>query len=463
MLRIETRHLCALLIPACASVPRQPLEPDVELERLAARALDAPELAEAVCPRVGLETSAWPPAELDLAALFAVALELRPEMGAALADVQAAQARVRTADTPPNPSLQLTPEYVTGAGVSDNWAVTVVLDLLHWPHQRRARQRALAEQEVVLAALESSERAWELYVEVRDALQRQRFERDELALARDELELRRRLVSSREALRAGGVGTGPELRREESAARTQAVETKVLEGRLAAARQQLATAVGLDARQLADRTLVAPDPPRSETAEERRALLLDRLDLRRTLAEYEATERALELELARQWPDVRLGPGYQYDLGDNRFQLGIGFELPLFDRNEGPVAEAVARREQVAARFRVEQGRALGEIATARVELDTARAVLDLADGAVAQQEARTRAAERAAEAGALDRLEALAVQLDLVTARRSRLGGRRSLVAARDRLEDALQRPLDPALLALARASAGPDVGASP
>ena len=72
---------------------------------------------------------------------------------------------------------------------------------------------------------------------------------------------------------------------------------------------------------------------------------MGRADIRAAIADYEASQSALQLELAKQYPDVHLNPGFQWDQGESKWQLGltvdrrISFPLPriagkLFPYNE---------------------------------------------------------------------------------------------------------------------------------
>jgi len=74
----------------------------------------------------------------------------------------------------------------------------------------------------------------------------------------------------------------------------------------------------------------------------RRQALLNRPDILGALEEYTASQAALQLEIAGQYPDIHLGPGYEWDQGDNKWSLGFSISLPVFNRNEGPIAEAEA-------------------------------------------------------------------------------------------------------------------------
>lgn len=66
--------------------------------------------------------------------------------------------------------------------------------------------------------------------------------------------------------------------------------------------------------------------------------------LRTLLAEHETAERGLELAVRRQYPDLTIGPGHNYEDGSHRIMLGLSLPLPLFNRNQRQIAEATAER-----------------------------------------------------------------------------------------------------------------------
>src|SRR5205085_3547392 len=89
--------------------------------------------------------------------------------------------------------------------------------------------------------------------------------------------------------------------------------------------------------------------------------LMNRLDVQRLLVEYAAADSDLRLQIARQYPDISLAPGYSFGEGAGSYLLGPGLTLPLFDRNRGPIAEAGAHRETAGARFLGAQASAIAE------------------------------------------------------------------------------------------------------
>jgi cobalt-zinc-cadmium efflux system outer membrane protein len=171
---------------------------------------------------------------------------------------------------------------------------------------------------------------------------------------------------------------------------------------------------------------------------------LHRSDILAALAEYEASQKALQLEVRRQYPDISLGPGYQLDQTDSKWTLLLSLDLPLLNRNQGPIAEAKALREEAAARFLALQSKVLGEVenavASAHAALAQVRAADTLLD-ALGRQEATARAAYGAGE---ISRLDLLGLQAEAVATALARLDALSRAQAAVGDLEDAMQTPLD-------------------
>lgn len=56
-------------------------------------------------------------------------------------------------------------------------------------------------------------------------------------------------------------------------------------------------------------------------------------------------EETLKAEIRRQYPDLKLGPSYSYEDGNDRFGLIAGISLPLWNRNRKAIAEASGARD----------------------------------------------------------------------------------------------------------------------
>ena len=120
------------------------------------------------------------------------------------------------------------------------------------------------------------------------------------------------------------------------------------ERRRGEAHAQLAFAIGIPGSGLDEAALsfagVAEMPPDLPPDLTRRQALLNRADILSALATYAASESALRLEVAKQYPDLRFSPGYKYDQGDNKWSLGLSLTLPVLDQNQGAIAEAEWKR-----------------------------------------------------------------------------------------------------------------------
>jgi len=122
------------------------------------------------------------------------------------------------------------------------------------------------------------------------------------------------------------------------------------------------------------------------SAEARQVALRSRADILAALADYAAAEADLRLQVAKQYPDLHLGPGYVWNsgnAGDNEWSLGLTLELPILDQNQGPIAEAEARRKLAAAKFTELQSQVIGEIDGAVAGFGVAREQLQIAFGAL--------------------------------------------------------------------------------
>lgn len=63
------------------------------------------------------------------------------------------------------------------------------------------------------------------------------------------------------------------------------------------------------------------------------------------MAEYEVAEKALELEVRKQYPDIQLSPGLGREEGQDQVLLGVSLPVPLLNANARAIAEARAERE----------------------------------------------------------------------------------------------------------------------
>ncbi len=255
------------------------------------------------------------------------------------------------------------------------------------------------------------------------------------------------LISQR--LKAGE-GSQPELSLAQSILEQARVREAQAAARVPETRNTLSVALGvpveaLDGAQLSWSALEHPPEQSSlSPAMIQRLAFTNRIDLRTQLARYAAADEALKLEIAKQFPDITLNGGYAWDGGDNIFDLGPSIVLPVFNQNQGPIAEAEARRRQLRAEFLAMQDGIIGQARGALERYRGALAALDAARRAMDFQSRRLEQTERAFSVGEVDALFLSQNRLQDLAARDGYLTTLGNAQAALGTLEDSVQRPLD-------------------
>jgi outer membrane protein, heavy metal efflux system len=163
-------------------------------------------------------------------------------------------------------------------------------------------------------------------------------------------------------------------------------------------------------------------------------------------AEDEAAQCNLQLEVACQYPDINLGPGYGFEEGYHLASLSLSTVLPLRNHNEGPIAEAEAQRKAAGAQLLAVQKTVMADTNKALAQYTAAYRTLEGAERLVTQLEVQGKSANQLVKSGETDQLAAVSVDIQTSAAEQSRLGALHQTQIALGVLEDALQRPVDSA-----------------
>ena len=62
------------------------------------------------------------------------------------------------------------------------------------------------------------------------------------------------------------------------------------------------------------------------------------------MSAFHTSEAELRLEIRKQYPDLEISPGFSHEEGDDKLTLGLGFTLPLWNRNREAIARASGNR-----------------------------------------------------------------------------------------------------------------------
>lgn len=441
-----------MLLGGCAApaVPPSSLTAESGAASFTARSLQDPGLQRFLRENLGHEVTAW-----DFESLCWVGFYYQPSLELARAQWATARAAQQTAAQRQNPSLTLTPGYdfTKQAGVSP-WMPAVNLDLPLTTGNKRAHQQEITRFDAEVARLGVFTAAWQMRADLRKALADASSATRRVAVLRRQSDVQRKLLQLLEQRFNAGAAAAADVSTVRSASLRAEAAAADAESQSATARTRVAAALGIPVATLDG---VALPPPSNApvltgnaVAAARRLALQSRSDVLAALAKYESAQAALELELAKRIPDVHLGPGYQYDQGLNKWSLGITFELPVFNQNQGPIAEAVSRRAEAVAQFNVVQNQAITAIDTAVAELTAAAAQMNHARELQTEVQKQSAFAQQRLEQGSADQVEVQSAQLDVATAESAIVDAENAYAVASGDLEDALQVPF-PNLAALA------------
>ena len=438
----------AWVLVGCAARRYQPapIVPIDSASRLESRNLGDPGLRAFLEKSIGHPIAVWPSKTWNLGTLSLATLYFNPTLEGARARAAEAQAAVVTAGARPNPSLSIAP------GVPSPYLFNLDLAVpIETAGKRRHRVQSARSLEQA-ARFELMDTAWKVRSGLRAALLNYLLAARSLDLLRSEEQVRGEQVDILEQRFAVGEIPRPELDLARIELSKAHLAISAAEGQRAEAKAALAASIGIPVAGLRDLDLSWPDldsPPKEESLSAdqiQREAVLNRLDVRTSLARYAAAEADLQVEISRQYPDVQIGPGYTYEEKNNFFTIGLSTTLPLFNRNQGPIAEAEARRELAAAAFVEKQAQVIAGSERALALYIAALKELAEADEYLhTLQAAQLQTMQQAVRVGEEDRLSLNGVRIESSVVARARLDALARAQSALGDLEDAVQRPLDP------------------
>jgi outer membrane protein TolC len=381
--------------------------------------------------------SGWDADQLALAALY-----FRGEVPLARAAVAEARAAEVTAGARPSPSVEAsvtrTARPLENARTS--WSEAITAGVTFELGGKRAARRARARAATLAARLRVEGAAWQLAQDARSAGLAVLAAEQDAADVAAEAEALRTVAGLLRARYAEGQLTLAEVARadaEMQAARVSFVDANRVRAdtRLALARTLAVPFDRVDTLPLRASAASGCEPMDSVTAlsgEQRRRVLIvrdslaslalnRRPDIGAALADYAVAEGDVRLEVARQYPDLTIGPGLLWDQGIPGWVLNVGLPALLIGRNRGPIAEAEARRTEQATRARILQDSVLAAVDSSVVACVGLGLGLATADSLVAATQRQLTLAQAAYDRGEAGQTEVAFARLAVLRARRTR------------------------------------------
>lgn len=435
-----------LALGGCAHFEDRPIAPLQTAAAFDARTLDDPGLVSFLASNHLAGSGAWDVDRLTFAAFY-----FQPALAETRLHVESARAAIKTAKQIPNPNLTVTPSYDRQpADAPTPWSLQPITLDQQIETMGKRRYRTEAAQHTAEAELWNLNAAiWQVRVKVRAsllALYLARERQHALSAQADAQAEVARLMAGQ--LKVGQV-SGYDVSQSRIAAATQHLAARDGASQEAQALTDLATTIGVPRQALAQApfSFAGLDrvPELSDPGALRAEALQSRADVQAALAQYAAAQSALQLEIANQYPDIHLGPGYQWNanqLKDSMYQLSVSFNLPIWNQNQGPIAEATAKRREAAAHFLTVQAAAISEIdgalASYTVALDEGR----MAEKLASDLQDKRKTMEALQRVGEADPLTTHTSEVEYYNGALTRLDALGKAQTAYGALEDALENP---------------------
>ena len=394
---------------------------------------------------LGHPMSPWPPKSWDLQTLTLAALYFNPALDLARARVEGTEASIVTAGERPNPTLGISPGIPSPYLLSLDFAIPIETKGKRGYRIQAARSLNQA------ARFDAADSAWTIRNALRAALLNYLLATRSLELYRAEEKIREDQVNILEQIFSVGEIPRPvvDLARIEFSKTHLAIST--VEGQIGEAKATLAAAIGIRVAGLQGIDFswsgmdTPPDADSFSPAKIQHEAVLNRLDIRRSLAQYAAAEADLQLEIAKQYPDINIGPGYTYEETHSFFTVGVSSTLPFFNRNEGPIAEAKARRQQAAFAFLETQAQVIARSERALAVYTSALKEMAEAESLRKLQDTQLQSIQQSIHAGADIRLTLDGAEIQSLILARTQLDALARAQRSLGDLEDAVQLPLAP------------------
>ena len=377
------------------------------------------------------------PAPLTLAHALSLAMVSNPELAVQARELQAAHGPVVQAGARPNPELVTLLEDTRRATRTTTFQINQPLEL----GNKRAARISAAEYGRDIAAAELATRR----ADVRAAVTGSYFDvwlaQEHRALAQASVGLAQRASDgATRRVQAGKISPVEQTKARIALASAQ-LDAAQAEAALTLARQRLSATWGSATPSFG---VVAPlgadvDQPAVLTPEAMASRVEASPVLTRARIEVQRRQAISELARAQRTPDVTVSLGVKRDeqLGRNQAVIGVSLPLPVFDRNEGNLLEALRREDKardelraadIALRTSVMQG--AGRLAASRAAVQAIRE--QILPGAQSAFEA----ASRGFELGKFNFLDVLDAQRTLFQAQSEHLRARGDVLRATGELE---------------------------
>ena len=437
-----------LILTACNFIQYKPKIIDTTLtaEKIASKDPSNPEfiqyLVNSGYKKEQLPLKQWNIDELTYCALF-----FNPSLDVDRARWRASEAAISSASARPVSSINVNAANSSRANEAKSpYAFSLSIDIPLETGNKREIRIENAQHLSLAAKLQIAQNAWQLRNQVALSLNAYQFNLKQNSLLNAEKKERSEIVAIHQKRLIVGVASNVDLSTanlllQASSAALQANKLNHL-----VLISNLASNLGVSLAKV-EHMNIAPESDSVLTMKLDKVLqsvaVLNRLDLRIALESYASAEAKLKLEIAKQYPNISISPGYAYEFGDGVWSLGLSGLLSVLNKNKVGINEAFALREVEAAQFEALQTKIMSDASVAYAQLMQAQQVLENQKLMLNQQQLNTQQINKRLVVGEADKLELAFAKLELNAAEKNLALAHYQLKVAESELENTLQKPL--------------------
>lgn len=453
-LQAVTSVALCLTVTGCAHYENKPLSSSQSFNRLETRTLNDQGLRHFIeAVPIKWPTTAnnsWNLDRLTLAALY-----YHPDFALARAQAGSAEASIITAGQRLNPTITLTPTWVRNlATAAVPWIFASTINIPFETANKRGFRLNKSVHLTEAAHWRAADAAWLIRGRLRTAMLEAYAAKESGRILATQVAIQTTLTQKIEQqMKVGELGP-LELSRSKLALSQIELVEKTVQKRIAESQVLLALAIGIPVEGLSGvdldfSELAKPAALVNIPVERLKEIALrNRPDVLAALADYEAAQSALQLEIANQYPNIQINPAYTWEMGEHRWALGASaLQLPIFHQNQGPIAEAEAKRKEMATRFEALQLKLIGDIDKAQAGIAALQTKWNATEQQQKAQKAQLGSVKVLYRAGEADRLALLTAELESAVLAKAHLDVLIETQQALGLLEDTLRVPLKSSL----------------
>ena len=333
-----------IVLCGCSHPSKNTRQPDSDGLRHGTQARHLPEEENVGIPPVAQIDG--PPGVITLRDAVALALLNNPKLKAFSLGIRAAEARKLQASLLPNPEIEVEVEEIGGTGERarfDSAETTIQIGQVIELAGKRSKRTHLATLEEDVAEWDYNSKRSDVIREVATAFIDLLAAQKRLSLTNELVRLSEHAYTAVAQRVKAGKDSPVDQMKAKVALSSARIESQRAGETLVSARHRLAATWGSQnpTFEQAEGALseLSPVPPLEELGH----LISQNPDVRRWAAERARRRAVLDLEKAKATSDIKLGGGLQYfnEGNDPAFVLGLSIPVPLFDRNQGSIGEAM--------------------------------------------------------------------------------------------------------------------------